>query len=67
MKNLLNLKGVVALGREQLKIINGGNQARCSSACPPPHLIQGHIGECYWQGDCNCPGICTGGAGCQVG
>ncbi len=51
MKNLMNLKGVVALDKEQLKAINGSSQAGC--------------GECYYLGHkCN-PGIWTA-SGCQA-
>lgn len=52
MKNLINLKGVVALDKEQLKGINGGSQA---AGC----------GECYYLGHkCN-PGVWTSGGACQ--
>ena len=63
MNNLLNLKGVVALGKEQLKAINGGSQKRCSTSCVGKPI--GIVGACYHNGSCNCPGVCVQGGGGQ--
>lgn len=61
----MNLKGVKTLSKSEQKMIHGGGPSRrCSSSCVGVEI--GVPYGCYHQNDCNCPGVCTVGAGCQA-
>lgn len=59
MKNLLNLKGVKTLSKDQQTAIHGGGRCKVGCAGKP------NGAHCYGAPNCDCPGMCAGGS-CNI-
>ena len=57
MRQLLNLKGVERLNRNQLKTIHGGAVGKCGGCTGKP------VGAICSNSSCTCFGVCSNGSG----